>query len=185
MKSIIAACAVVSAMSAGCAPDHGLTYHILIDTSLSPTQVEDVMAGGDAWSKAVPGLALDYTITPCQGYGSWQHTVCIFLDTGNPPSETIDGTLYQVLAKTSWEHGFLASPTSTDADSATIHVYTQVLQSQSETYTFLNMATHELGHAFTHNSLHIGSGNLMYAEEDGKVVEDITSDDIAYFWAAR
>jgi hypothetical protein len=183
MKAIAGTCALMCAFSAGCAPQHGMHYQIMLDTSLSATQVEQVIQGGDAWMQAVPGLTLDYTVSSCNSYGEWQHTICVFLDTGSAP---MSATYHEpALATTEWSHGFLAAPTSVDADSATVHVWQSTLDQQTQPDTFSNAVRHELGHAFTHTSRHIGAGNLMYGEETGLSAEGITSADVDYFWSAR
>jgi len=59
------------------------------------------------------------------------------------------------------------------------------LQTRTTPYTFRNTVSHEMGHAFTHNSEHIGEGNLMYVGEWGNIQEGVEQGDIDYFWQAR
>jgi len=87
VKTVVASCAIVAAMSAGCGSEHAMHYQIMIDTSLSPTQVEEVMTGGKMWEDAIPGLTLEYVVSPCNDTGNWTHTVCVFLDEGDPSAD--------------------------------------------------------------------------------------------------
>jgi hypothetical protein len=181
VKAILAACAALSFAAVGCSPDHGMSYHIIIDTSLSPTQVEDVMAGGQAWINAVPGLQLDYIVSPCTSYGGWRHTFCVFMDGNTPPEDST----YHVLpsATTDIQHPLM--PEDVGHDSATIHMWAGVVGKDTSPYAFYNAFAHELGHALAHRSDHIAQGNLMCAREDGNVQESVQQGDIDYFWSAR
>jgi len=179
MKTL-AMCVAVSGL-VGCASPHGLHYTLLLDTSLAPDQVEQVMQSGQAWETAIPFLRLDYQVTSCHNWLYREHTVCLFWDTGSPPEDPV----YHVLpeATTNWDN--LESYDAVGADSATIHLWQQVLIHHETTYNFRNVVSHELGHAFTHRSSHLPSGHLMSAMAQGKVLEQITPGDTDYFWSVR
>lgn len=179
MRSYILLAMSLAIGSSACASEHGMHYTILIDSSIDANQVE---AAGAEWESAVPGLSLDYVKQDCRSYGNSAHTVCVFLDMSIP---AIDST-YKIrpCATTDWSHGFLAASDSVSADSATIHLWNVVMSSEDND-SYINVIAHEIGHSLTHNSSHIGSGNLMAPTSTGDVVEAITESDVEYFWNAR
>lgn len=164
---------------------HGMHYDLLLDPSLTADQMQDTMAAGDGWAYSVPGLTFTYTVVACEGYPSdAHHTVCIHADSTAPTDS--DGN--HIDATTSWQHGLLASDDSPSADSADIIIHSVNIANGGQPLpnAFFNVIRHEMGHAMTHNHLHIAMGNLMQpAITAAQAPELITDNDIAYFWAAR
>jgi hypothetical protein len=168
----------------GCNSEHGMHYDLLLDTSLSTEQVQDVLAAEEAWETAVPGLTFSTTITPCQGYEDKKHTVCLFLDSSDP-AELAAGHAANALATTIWQHNLLASDTSASADSATVHLWSSNIAGYPGEYAFRNICQHEIGHSLSHRSDHLAEGNLMQPESARDILENIETGDVDYFWSVR
>jgi hypothetical protein len=175
--SLLSVLAALSLSSIACGgSQHGMHYQLLIDSSLSASEAESVMAAGAAWETAVPGLSFDYVVADCAG-NAWPHTICVLWDNGSPPAAN-------VLATTKWDTSTFA-PTSSQ-DSATVHLWSATRSfDDGAADRFLNVVCHELGHGLTHDSSHLSEGHLMQPETaSGKVLE-ITPGDVDFFWSAR
>jgi hypothetical protein len=162
----------------GCTASRSMAYTVVIDTDMSADQNEDILKSMDAWMTAVPGLKLTPVIASCNGTGSYvDHTICIFIDHGTPEDLNVMGT-------THWDNAI-----ESNGDSATCHIWQEAFADPvviAATHAFLNIVTHELGHAITHNGSHLTDGNVMMpAIPAGEAVGVITHADVAYFWAAR
>lgn len=190
MKSLILCAGCVALL--GCAqPVHGMTYHIIMDSdSLSLEQQDAIVKDGMDWEDAVPGLTLSYESSPCDDTGAWEHTICVFINAGNPTQSDIG----QAYATTYWDdnHVLLTSPNTARSDSATVNIwmqsiakYTIDLSDDNKLQLFANAMRHELGHAFTHNKAHLSAGNLMQPTVSNHVDNKITESDVAYFWETR
>jgi hypothetical protein len=180
VKLTTLAVAATALFTVACGTPRGMSYIVLLDPSLSSTQAEDVMAGGDAWSKKVPGLEFSYLVTECRGPGDRAHAICVFNDQATPKDDAGN----TILGHTGWQHGLLVV---NDDDSSTVVVHTVSIDNGGHPVaTYLNVVAHELGHAITHNGEHIALGNLMQpATPNSETPQAITADDVAYFWAAR
>jgi hypothetical protein len=182
MKRLLGIAVLLAVASVGCGSEHGMFYTVEVDTSLSPDQVESVIQATEAWQAAIPGLELKVEINPCQGFGNSAHTICLFLDPGFAPGDSL-GT---VLATTDWSHSLWSESDSASADSATIHLWQNSLPIETLPNEFTKIVAHELDHAFCHNSEHLAGNHLMSAAVTLAPIESaITAEDIEYFWNAR
>src|ERR1700677_1813089 len=174
------------ALLAGCAPIHGMHYDIMLDTSLTPSQVEDAMTARASWEAAIPGLTLDYTVSACHDYQGKAHTICVFWDSGDPAVEASPPNPL-ALATTMTRHDGLLDPNGVDNDSATIHLWSLTMDrnNYNTDVSIANIISHELGHAMTHRSSHIASGNLMQPTDAPNVMMPQTPFDVSYFWSTR
>jgi hypothetical protein len=177
MKTLLSVLALLSLSSVACGgSQHGMHYQLLIDSSLSASEAESVLAASAAWETAVPGLSFDYVVADCAG-NAWAHTICVLWDNGSPPAAN-------VLATTKWDTSTFA-PTSSQ-DSATVHLWSATRTfDDGAADRFLNVVQHEIGHALCHRSDHLPQGNLMQPETHSGSELQITSADVDYFWSVR
>lgn len=163
----------VSALTLGCETSHGMTYHIAMDPSLSSEEVEAVLQGGEAWETAVPGLHLTYVMATCNTITDEGGNICIVSDQ-EAPSDS--------------EGNMIDGHTDCDHDSALMTLHPVNMANHGHPYhnVSLNVITHELGHALAGKGSHIGLGNLMApAISNSLIPEQITSEDVSYFWSTR
>jgi hypothetical protein len=163
---------------------HGMSYNLILDPSLTLEEQEAVVTGSYAWEKAIPGLTFHYQWSACHGFGDSSHTICIYADQDTP----LDDNGYMIDARTIFQHGFLTPSDSPASDSCSIDIHSANMANHGMPYpnVALNVVTHELGHAMTHNSQHIAAGNLMsFCIVKQPEPEVITSADMDYFWSAR
>lgn len=190
---------LVSALALTCmacsAPVHGMSYNVMMDPSLTQVQQALVVDAGRAWEQQVPGLTISYQITACRDTGNWYNTICILIDDGVPEVNAASPTGY-FFATTYWDdnHIVLTTPNTARSDSATIHIWETTIKYDNSQALFYNMTMHEMGHAFTHNSQHVtdtfapmpnGQTHAVMFPHVGNKLEQLTSEDVAYFWAAR
>lgn len=172
MKALLSVVAL-SALSVGCGTSHGLTYHIAMDPSVTAEEAELVLQSGEAWEKAIPGLKLTYMVAACNTITDEPGNICIVSDDATP----LDDSGNMIDGHTDMSH---------DSSLITLHPVNMANHNHPYHNVGLNTISHELGHALTGSGLHLAAGNLMSAAlRDCLTPEQITSADIAYFWAAR